>query len=260
MTSTTTQVAKRGGIPLLPPDGHRARRCATTARPMPRPPRSRMAVAKGERTLTEAEADAVNLVPDDLRGLDRFEARKRVVEQITAEGLAVMTPPTDPRLGTSRRSPSPPKKAARRATTTAGAAGRGQADHAALRRPLQGRDRADADRPVVRRYRARSSARRSTPCAIGDVEILPERDKKVYFHWLENIEPWCISRQLWWGHQIPVWYAPSPRRAASEWHHVCAASEVEAARAAARDAAARMPSFRVDGRRDRGCWSSSALS
>uniref|UniRef100_UPI0023A8B489 class I tRNA ligase family protein n=1 Tax=Thioclava electrotropha TaxID=1549850 RepID=UPI0023A8B489 len=36
--------------------------------------------------------------------------------------------------------------------------------------------------------------------------ILPERDAKVYFHWLENIEPWCISRQLWWGHQIPVWY------------------------------------------------------
>ncbi|MDR0809879.1 MAG: valine--tRNA ligase [Gemmobacter sp.] len=40
----------------------------------------------------------------------------------------------------------------------------------------------------------------------GDTAILPERDAKVYFHWLENIEPWCISRQLWWGHQIPVWY------------------------------------------------------
>ncbi len=40
----------------------------------------------------------------------------------------------------------------------------------------------------------------------GEVTILPEQDKKVYFHWLENIEPWCISRQLWWGHQIPVWY------------------------------------------------------
>ncbi|PRX35095.1 valyl-tRNA synthetase [Meinhardsimonia xiamenensis] len=42
----------------------------------------------------------------------------------------------------------------------------------------------------------------------GEVEILPEQDKKVYFNWLENIEPWCISRQLWWGHQIPVWYGP----------------------------------------------------
>ena len=40
----------------------------------------------------------------------------------------------------------------------------------------------------------------------GTVKILPESGEKVYFHWLENIEPWCISRQLWWGHQIPVWY------------------------------------------------------
>ncbi|WP_299297134.1 class I tRNA ligase family protein, partial [uncultured Tateyamaria sp.] len=43
----------------------------------------------------------------------------------------------------------------------------------------------------------------------GDVKILPESGEKVYYHWLENIEPWCISRQLWWGHQIPVWYGPS---------------------------------------------------
>ncbi len=40
----------------------------------------------------------------------------------------------------------------------------------------------------------------------NEIEIIPARDKKVYFNWLENIEPWCISRQLWWGHQIPVWY------------------------------------------------------
>ncbi|MEX5727212.1 valyl-tRNA synthetase [Rhodovulum iodosum] len=42
----------------------------------------------------------------------------------------------------------------------------------------------------------------------GETKILPEQHEKVYFHWLENIEPWCISRQLWWGHQIPVWYGP----------------------------------------------------
>ena len=35
---------------------------------------------------------------------------------------------------------------------------------------------------------------------------MPERFEKVYFHWLENIEDWCISRQLWWGHRIPAWY------------------------------------------------------
>ncbi len=40
----------------------------------------------------------------------------------------------------------------------------------------------------------------------GQIQIVPERFTKVYFNWLENIEDWCISRQLWWGHRIPVWY------------------------------------------------------
>jgi valyl-tRNA synthetase len=40
----------------------------------------------------------------------------------------------------------------------------------------------------------------------GRVRIIPERFTKVYYNWLENIEDWCISRQLWWGHRIPVWY------------------------------------------------------
>jgi len=40
----------------------------------------------------------------------------------------------------------------------------------------------------------------------GDIHIVPERFEKVYFNWLENIKDWCISRQLWWGHRIPVWY------------------------------------------------------
>jgi len=40
----------------------------------------------------------------------------------------------------------------------------------------------------------------------GKIRIVPERFEKVYFNWLENIQDWCISRQLWWGHRIPVWY------------------------------------------------------
>jgi valyl-tRNA synthetase len=40
----------------------------------------------------------------------------------------------------------------------------------------------------------------------GKISIVPERFTKVYFNWLENIQDWCISRQLWWGHRIPVWY------------------------------------------------------
>ncbi len=40
----------------------------------------------------------------------------------------------------------------------------------------------------------------------GRIRIVPERFTKVYYNWLENIQDWCISRQLWWGHRIPVWY------------------------------------------------------
>jgi len=42
----------------------------------------------------------------------------------------------------------------------------------------------------------------------GRIRIVPERFEKTYFNWLENIKDWCISRQLWWGHRIPVWYCP----------------------------------------------------
>jgi valyl-tRNA synthetase len=70
----------------------------------------------------------------------------------------------------------------------------------------------------------------------GKTTILPESHEKVYFHWLENIEPWCISRQLWWGHQVPVWYAlPISSRGPGHAHWVlhkvsrhCAAREADA--------------------------------
>jgi valyl-tRNA synthetase len=42
----------------------------------------------------------------------------------------------------------------------------------------------------------------------GKIKIVPERFEKTYYNWLENIKDWCISRQLWWGHRIPVWYCP----------------------------------------------------
>jgi valyl-tRNA synthetase len=42
----------------------------------------------------------------------------------------------------------------------------------------------------------------------GATKFVPQSWEKTYFQWLENIEPWCISRQLWWGHQVPVWYGP----------------------------------------------------
>ena len=56
----------------------------------------------------------------------------------------------------------------------------------------------------------------------GQTKFVPENWEKTYFQWLENIEPWCISRQLWWGHQIPAWYGP-------DGHVFVAHSEEEAA-------------------------------
>jgi valyl-tRNA synthetase len=50
----------------------------------------------------------------------------------------------------------------------------------------------------------------------GRVRFKPERYTKVYLDWMENIRPWCISRQLWWGHQIPVWYCPDGHLTAAE--------------------------------------------
>jgi valyl-tRNA synthetase len=41
----------------------------------------------------------------------------------------------------------------------------------------------------------------------GDIRVVPETWKKTWYNWLENIQPWCVSRQLWWGHRIPAWYA-----------------------------------------------------
>src|SRR5262249_54337014 len=42
----------------------------------------------------------------------------------------------------------------------------------------------------------------------GRTVFVPKNWEKTYFEWMENIQPWCISRQLWWGHQIPAWYGP----------------------------------------------------
>jgi valyl-tRNA synthetase len=59
----------------------------------------------------------------------------------------------------------------------------------------------------------------------GKTQFVPKNWEKTYYDWLENIQPWCVSRQLWWGHQIPAWYAP--------WGDVYVEENEEAAFAAA---------------------------
>ncbi|WP_299406072.1 valine--tRNA ligase [uncultured Roseobacter sp.] len=186
-------VAKRGGIPLyrlmdtkgaMREDGAAYAEAAAVA----------MAVAQGTRELSEAAADAVNLVPDALRGLDRFEARKRVVAQITEEGLAVMIPAMAKNEDGEEIETTIPLVEAKK-----------------IMQPFGDRSKVVIEPMLTDQWFVETSKIVQPAIAAvrsGEVAIHPEQDKKVYFNWLENIEPWCISRQLWWGHQIPVWYGP----------------------------------------------------
>ncbi len=190
-------VAKRGGIPMYRLMDTKGAMRADGA-PYAEEAEKAQEYARG-KAFTENEIDAINLIPDHLRGLDRFEARAKVVEEITADGLAVMTRADDPRLGVKL----------------------GEDDDPAALVPLV------ESKPIMQPFGDRSKvviepmftdqwfvdAEKVVGPALdavkdGTVRIIPESGEKTYYHWLENIEPWCISRQLWWGHQIPVWYGP----------------------------------------------------
>ena len=84
----------------------------------------------------------------------------------------------------------------------------------------------------------------------GKAAFIPKNWEKTYFEWLENIQPWCISRQLWWGHQIPAWYGP-------DGAVFVATSEEEAAREAAAHYGSPTPLTRDEDVLD--TWFSSAL-
>jgi valyl-tRNA synthetase len=84
----------------------------------------------------------------------------------------------------------------------------------------------------------------------GRTRFVPEAWSKTYFNWMENIQPWCVSRQLWWGHQIPAWYGPDGQVFVEE-------TEEEALGAAARHYGARVHLTRDEDVLD--TWFSSAL-
>ncbi|WP_170362978.1 valine--tRNA ligase [Ruegeria arenilitoris] len=191
------QVAKRGKIPmyrLMDTRGHMRADGAPYADEAARA----QEYARG-REFTENEIDAINLVPDHLRGLDRFKARARVVEEITAEGLAVMTRADDPRLGSTALKPDAEGADALVPLV----------ESKPIMQPFGDRSKVVIEPMLTDQWFVETSkivGPALDAVRDGRVKIIPESGEKTYYHWLENIEPWCISRQLWWGHQIPVWY------------------------------------------------------
>ena len=186
------QVAKRCGLPLYRLMDTRANMRADGASYADAVARAREIAAGAEAS--EAEIDTLNLVPEKYRGMARDDARKAVIEDINALGLAVMVEETykdEDGEDATRLVPYVESKP--------------------IMQPFGDRSKVIIEPMLTDQWFVETSkivepaldAVRS-----GKVKIMPESGEKVYYHWLENIEPWCISRQLWWGHQVPVWYGP----------------------------------------------------
>ncbi|MCP5075964.1 MAG: valine--tRNA ligase, partial [Rhodobacteraceae bacterium] len=200
------QVAKRGGIPMYNLMDTQANMRAD-GKPYAEEAAIAQAIARGEQDFDENMIAAMNLVPDEYRGLDRFEARKRVVADITAEGLAVMVEVEGgPGSGPGQRTEG--------ADSAAPAPEPGPhmipyVESKPIMQPFGDRSKVVIE-PMLTDQWFVDTDKIVGPAldAVrdGTVKIMPESGEKVYYHWLENIEPWCISRQLWWGHQVPVWY------------------------------------------------------
>lgn len=179
------QVAKRNDIPLyrlmdltaaMRADGEDYATCAAQA----------AEIVRSGRLPDEATVDEINLVPDEYRGLDRYEARERIVAQINAEGLAVMT--------SDAEGNAVPLVDSRKVTQPFG-----DRSGVVIEPMLTDQWFADAKtlaEPAIEAVRD------------GRTKFVPKNWEKTYFDWMENIQPWCVSRQLWWGHQIPAWYGP----------------------------------------------------
>ena len=106
-------------------------------------------------------------------GMDRFEARKAIVEDLEKEGALVRIEDYSHNVGTCYRCHSNIEP-------------RVSKQWFVKMEPLA--------KPAIEAVRS------------GETKFVPERFDKTYYHWMENIKDWCISRQLWWGHRIPAWY------------------------------------------------------
>ncbi|MEB3205897.1 MAG: valine--tRNA ligase [Vampirovibrionales bacterium] len=113
-------------------------------------------------------------VPSDLRGVERFQARKQCEALLEASGLLVQKEAHTHRVGYSQR-------------------------HGSVIEPLLSKQWFVKTKPLAERALKSLQA--------GELKFIPERWEADYTRWLENIQPWCVSRQLWWGHAIPAWYA-----------------------------------------------------
>jgi valyl-tRNA synthetase len=179
------QVARRNNIPLyrlmdttasMRSDGPAYDDCANQAK----------AIIESGTLPDAAEVDAINLVPDEYRGLDRYVARERIVAAINADGLAVTVTDED-----GNEVPFVENKKIMQPF--------GDRSHVVIEPMLTDQWFADAKtlaEPAIASVRE------------DRTRFVPKNWEKTYFDWMENIEPWCISRQLWWGHQIPAWYGP----------------------------------------------------
>ncbi len=114
-----------------------------------------------------------DLAPAEYQGLDRFDARKKIISDLQNQGLLVETKPHKLMVP------------------------RGDRTHAVIEPMLTDQWYVAMDGLAKRGLEAVAS---------GDVKFIPENWSHVYNQWLENIQDWCISRQLWWGHRIPAWY------------------------------------------------------
>jgi len=116
--------------------------------------------------------------PREFIGLDRFEARKKILEQLSKEELLVKEENIKNKVPYGDRSNS------------------------ILEPFLTEQWFADAKKLSVKAKRIVKSKK---------TNFFPSHWSKTYFQWMNNIKPWCISRQLWWGHQIPAWYGPNKK-------------------------------------------------